>query len=216
VVLPEKLGVADPALTARFDAPLEEAARSGGAVIAAGLERWAADAKHNEVRWYAPGAPAEALYDKQHMLPPFESHLLVGRRLAVREWAGARVGLAICKDMDFAEPALGYAREGVGLLVAPAWDFDEDGWLHSRMAVLRGVEAGYSVARAARNGRLTVSDSRGRVLAEARDGALLAEAPAGAAHTLYAACPWLFPLLNGLLLIALACAAALTGRRRNP
>jgi apolipoprotein N-acyltransferase len=69
--------------------------------------------------------------------------------------------------MDF--PALGreYAQRGTSMLVVPAWDFTADGWLHSRMAVLRGVEGGFAVARAARGGRLTVSDDRGRVLAEA-------------------------------------------------
>jgi len=35
-----------------------------------------------------------------------------------------------------------------------------------RMAILRGVEDGFSIARAPRHGTLSVSDSRGRVLAE--------------------------------------------------
>ena len=44
--------------------------------------------------------------------------------------------------------------------------FDADGWLHARMAMLRGVENGFSIARAPRHGILTVSDTRGHVLAE--------------------------------------------------
>src|SRR5262249_39937264 len=44
--------------------------------------------------------------------------------------------------------------------------FDLDRWLHARMAVLRGVENGFAIARAARNGLLTLSDNRGRILAE--------------------------------------------------
>ena len=48
----------------------------------------------------------------------------------------------------------------------PAWDFDLDRWLHARMAVLRGVENGFAIARAGRNGLLTLTDSRGPVLAE--------------------------------------------------
>jgi Apolipoprotein N-acyltransferase len=51
-------------------------------------------------------------------------------------------------------------------MLVPAWDFNLDGWLHARMAVLRGVENGFALARAARNGLLTLSDSRGRILAE--------------------------------------------------
>jgi apolipoprotein N-acyltransferase len=38
--------------------------------------------------------------------------------------------------------------------------------MHARMAVLRGVENGFAIARSARNGVLTLSDNRGRVLAE--------------------------------------------------
>ena len=52
-------------------------------------------------------------------------------------------------------------------MYVPAWDFIEDGWLHSRMAILRGVENGYAMIRTARQGQLTISDHRGKVLDEA-------------------------------------------------
>lgn len=45
------------------------------------------------------------------------------------------------------------------------------------MAILRGVESGFSIARAAKQGRLTVSDSRGRVFAWQSSAA-----PAGQRH----------------------------------
>ena len=51
-------------------------------------------------------------------------------------------------------------------MLVPAWDFHVDGWLHSRMAVMRAVENGFALARSARNGLLTLSDNRGRILAE--------------------------------------------------
>ena len=59
-----------------------------------------------------------------------------------------------------------YAAEGANLLLVPAWDFNLDRWLHARMAVLRAVENGFALARSARNGLLTLSDNRGRILAE--------------------------------------------------
>ena len=59
------------------------------------------------------------------------------------------------------------------MLLAPAWDFDNDGWLHSRMAVVRGVESGLALARIARGGLATVSDAYGRVIAET-DTAIIA------------------------------------------
>jgi apolipoprotein N-acyltransferase len=51
------------------------------------------------------------------------------------------------------------------------------------MAVMRGVESGFSLTRAAKQGYLTVSDNRGRILAETRSDAapfvtLIADVPA--------------------------------------
>jgi|HubBroStandDraft_1064217.scaffolds.fasta_scaffold256862_3 hypothetical protein len=37
------------------------------------------------------------------------------------------------------------SRNGVVLLIVPASDFGEDGWLHGRMAILRGVKSGSRV-----------------------------------------------------------------------
>jgi apolipoprotein N-acyltransferase len=54
----------------------------------------------------------------------------------------------------------------VVFLCVPAWDFVVDDWLHSRMAVLAGVENGFSEVRPARLGRLTISDQYGRITAE--------------------------------------------------
>lgn len=73
------------------------------------------------------------------------------------------VGLAICKDMDFQSYIGRYNALNPKIFFTPAWDFDQDDWLHSRMAILRGVENGYTVVRNARRGRLTISDDRGKV-----------------------------------------------------
>jgi apolipoprotein N-acyltransferase len=58
------------------------------------------------------------------------------------------------------------------------------------MAIMRGVEGGFSITRAAKNGYLTVSDSRGRVIAETRSDSapfatLLAKVPAAHEDTIY-------------------------------
>jgi apolipoprotein N-acyltransferase len=93
------------------------------------------------------------------------------------------------------------------VLLVPAWDFEVDGWLHSRMAILRGVEAGLAVARVARCGRLTLSDDRGRVVAEAsaeaRDAELVGDLPVRDTRTRYAQWGDWFAWLNvaGLLLL---------------
>src|SRR6266516_5136991 len=75
--------------------------------------------------------------------------------------------MQICKDMDFPALSREYAGDGTNLMLVPAWHFNVDGWLHSRMAVMRAVENGFGLARSARNGLLILSDNRGRILAEA-------------------------------------------------
>jgi apolipoprotein N-acyltransferase len=92
--------------------------------------------------------------------------------------------------MDFHDIGHAYAARDAQLLLVPAWDFGIDGWLHSRMAIMRGVESGFAIARAARSGRLTLSDDRGRVVAEAssaqHDAELVGDLPLHDTHTLYA------------------------------
>ncbi len=129
-------------------------------------------------------------YDKQHMLPPFESYLTPGRSLVTLEKPGEIWGVEICKDMDFTPLSRSYGEAGVGLMLAPGWDFNVDRNWHGHMAVMRGVEDGFSLVRAAKNGYLTVSDNRGRVVAETRSDAapfatLMASIPAAHSATLY-------------------------------
>jgi apolipoprotein N-acyltransferase len=100
-------------------------------------------------------------------------------------------GIAICKDLDFPAMIREYGQSGVTLMLAPAWDFGTDGRLHAHMAVVRGVENGFALARAATDGRLTLSDRYGRIVAEAvtrRDGATVVTADIGlrGGGTLYA------------------------------
>ncbi len=138
-----------------------------GRLLVLGADLLGEGGEANAAIAFVPGRPAPAVYAKRHLLMPFESRFQPGREPAVLDTRWGPLGLAVCKDLDF--PPLGrrYAEQGVSMLLVPAWDFTADGWLHSRMAVLRGVEGGFAVARAARGGRLTLSDDRGRIVAEA-------------------------------------------------
>jgi len=191
IVLPEKIGVTADPNTADVDALFQPVADRTGATVVVGLVHVSMTRRQNEARVYRPAA-APTLYAKQHLLPPFESRMEPGTALTLlaaaepsRPW-----GVAICKDLDFAAPARPYGQSGAGLLLVPAWDFVADRWLHGRMAVMRGVESGFAVARSARQGLLTVSDDRGRILAQrASDTApfttLVADVPAVHHATLY-------------------------------
>src|SRR6266511_275352 len=66
---------------------------------------------------------------------------------------------AICKDLDFTEPVLGYGRGEVSVLYAPAWDRQVDAFWHGHIAVMRAVEDGFSLMRSAGGGFLTVEET---------------------------------------------------------
>jgi len=128
------------------------------------------DHKENRAWLFAPNGVLIADYAKHHLIPGLEATFTSGREFVVRSVGTGRIGIAICKDMDF--PTLGrrYAALGVDALLVPAWDFDQDAWWHARMAILRGVESGFAVVRAARNGLLTASDRYGRIVGVATSG----------------------------------------------
>jgi apolipoprotein N-acyltransferase len=155
----------------------------------AGVVHVAAPVKYNEARIYVPGLVVQR-YDKEHMLPPFESSMKPGTTLVVLPRPQQKWGVEICKDMDFASPARLYGKAGAGLMLVPGWDFVVDGSWHGHIAVMRGVEDGFSIARAAKNGFLTVSDDRGRILGEVSSNSasfatLLVNVPALHSWTVY-------------------------------
>ncbi len=166
VVFPEKIAVVVPSDIAAVDSLMQSTAKQTGAQIIVGVVDVTRDARWNQARVYSPSAEM-VTYEKHHMLPPFESNLKPGTRLTELQQPSGLWGVAICKDMDFPKMGLDYGNDGVGLMLVPAWDFVQDGWQHGRMAILRGVESGFSIARSPKQGILTVTDDRGRVLAEA-------------------------------------------------
>lgn len=194
------------------------AAQRDGVVVDAGIDfKGDPQAERNMVMVFQPGVAAPVRYNKHHLIPGFENHYTPGEHY--RMLGGTpRVGLAICKDMDFHDIGHAYARRDAQLLLVPAWDFRIDGWLHSRMAIMRGVESGFALARAARSGRLTLSDDRGRVVAEAsseqHDAELVGELPLRQTHTLYGRCGnWFVWLDLAALLVLLALAVRPPFRR---
>ena len=208
VVAPEKIVVLQDENTKAVDDLFAAQASSSGSLLVIGVARRAPSEWLNEARVYTPASAAPLLYEKHHMLPPFESKFTVGNSRTLLQQPSGLWGVTICKDMDFPGLSREYGRQGVGLLLVPAWDFDADGWLHGRMAILRGVENGFSIARAPRHGSLTVSDSRGRILAERSTAAapfstILAQVPVRHEATLYSRTGNWFPWCCIAILLAL-------------
>ena len=92
-------------------------------------------------------------------------------------------------------------------MLVPAWDFTVDDWLHSRMAVLRGVEGGFAIARSAKQGQMTISDNRGRILAEEHSSdsgaSIIGSLSPGSEETIYARLGDWFAWVNLAILISL-------------
>jgi apolipoprotein N-acyltransferase len=209
IVIPEKIGGFGEVEVAATDRILGEAAKLSGVTIVAGLQHLP---NLNELRVYGPDGRFEAAYEKHHMLPVFEADLLPGTTRVNMDVPSGRWGFTICKDMDFPKLSREYGRDGAGLLIVPAWDFVQDGWLHGRMAILRGVESGFSIARAPKQGILTVTDSRGRVFAEQETGlstfsSVVATVPVANQRTFYTKngdwFAWLDAIFALLLLLSL-------------
>jgi apolipoprotein N-acyltransferase len=174
---------------------------------------------HNVAEVFSPTPPRRE-YLKQHLVPHLESdEITPGTGILM---TSQHTGVAVCKDMDFVALGRQYSQAGSGLLFVPAWDFDKDAWVHGSMAILRGVEGGYSIARSARDGLLTATDWHGRLLSPAvsshdANAMIVADIPVGPGNTTYSrigdAFGWFCVVLSlGLLVGALAASRSAPAR----
>lgn len=190
VVLPEKLVGITSDDSADVLKVFEESAQSASVILVVGLNRIAVNPRRNLAVVFAPDGRVIAEYSKHHLLPGPETGYESGPSPGLFSGAGGQWGVAICKDMDFPAWLRGYGQSGVRILAVPAWDFVRDARLHSRMAIVRGVENGFAIARVAVQGSLTFSDAYGRILAEDSsakkpDALLVSEIVPGPGATFY-------------------------------
>jgi apolipoprotein N-acyltransferase len=164
VLLPEKIAVLAPDAAASLRQRMAKLAAAGQVWLALGV---GIDdgGKTNHLWLFAPDGRLAADYIKHHLAPP-ERDYAAGAGFELQAIEGARYGLAICKDVHFAEMGRAYAGLGAQALLVPAWDFGEDGEYAARLSAVRSVETGMPMLRAAREGLLTISDGYGRVVAE--------------------------------------------------
>lgn len=184
VLLPEKIAVLAPAAAQLIERRLSALARRSGVWLAAGIGIDDGRAKRNREWLFAPDGQLAADYEKHHMAPP-ERDYATGSAFDVRTIDGTRFGLAICKDMHFAEMGRAYGARAAAAMLVPAWDFGLDAEYAARLSALRGVESGFAMVRASREGLLTVTDQVGRIVAETPSAmlpgaTLLAHLPAAA------------------------------------
>lgn len=167
VVLPERAFNMNKELQKEFTGKLTPVAKNGNALLIAGYTNYTGENDRNSALVIDSQGNVLANYDKNHLVTGLERQFMPGKGASVIISDQFKLGTAICKDLDFPDFIRDYGKAGVNLVCVPAWDFEVDAWLHSRMAILRGVENGFSEIRAARQGFLTISDCYGRVLHKA-------------------------------------------------
>jgi apolipoprotein N-acyltransferase len=220
IVLPEKIAFLAPPVAQQWQQHFSAMAAQNHVwlEVSVGID----DGKRptNWAWLFTPEGALASSYQKHHMAPPERRERYTsGADYSVSTIDGYTYGLAICKDMHFAALGRAYGQRHTAVMLVPAWDFDYlDGWMEARTTVVRGIENGYLIVRASREGLLTVSDAYGRILAEQPSSAmpgssLLAKViVANPVPTLYSRIGNLF----GWLCVAAAIIFLLIGRKTVP
>jgi apolipoprotein N-acyltransferase len=218
LVLPEKIGLVTPAVAAEWQEHLGGLAARHHLWIEAGVGIDDAGMRVNQAWLFAPDGDLAGTYRKQHLSPGEARDFVPGHDTFVQRIQGRIYGLAICKDMFSAALGRAYGSRGAAVMLVPAWNPTfEDAGMEGRNTRVRGVENGYAVVRAAREGFLTVSDAYGRIVAEKRSSrlpgtVLLARLPGGGrVPTLYSSTGDLF----GWTCVGAAAVLLAAGRRAD-
>jgi apolipoprotein N-acyltransferase len=215
VVLPEKMIGVSPESVGPVMSILGNAARAARVTVIAGLSHNGVQPRRNIAVVFSPDGSVAAEYEKHHPVPIIERDYGRGTDATLFTGPGAQWGVAICKDLDFPAWLRVYGARGVRFLAVPAWDFVDDARLHARMAVVRGVESGFTIVRSAQFGLVTLSDSYGRILREqssASDPLVVDAAPSGVGTTFYAR----FGDWFGWASVLLAATLMIIAARANP
>jgi len=167
VLLPEKIIDIQASALPTLSSTFQKLAVSNKVDLVVGLTVFADHGNdYNRALVYSSTGSPPTAYDKHHLIPGVEPYTAGTHLGLLPPSPQGHWGVLICKDLDFPGLARQYGEANIDLLLIPALDFDNDGWLHSRMALLRGVENGIPLARNGSKGRLTLTDQHGRVVTE--------------------------------------------------
>ncbi len=211
VVLPERAFNVNAETEPGVMQMLKNAARKNHVYIVSGYTNFRNKPSRNSAIVIDTAGNTLCDYDKVHLVTGFEKQFASGSGTGLFKLNGIQAGTAICKDLDFPAHLRKYGRSETEIVCVPAWDFVQDDWLHSRMAILRSVENGFSMVRSARLGRLTISDGYGRVNYESssarkKGATLLGEVSLQNKSTIYSRFGEWFGIMNlaGAILLIVA------------
>jgi apolipoprotein N-acyltransferase len=208
VVLPEKMVGLAPSYRGEAETILADAARASGVRLVAGLNL-TGDTPRRNIAWvFGPDGRRVLEYDKRLLVPMFEDGYAPGAAPGLVPTRDGMLGVAICRDLLLPSLLRAYGRAGTRVLVAPSWDFTTDAAIQARVPVLRAVEGGYPIVRAAQEGLLVAVDAAGRPLLrrpswEERETLAVVDVPLGSGRTPYALHGDWFLALDTLALAAL-------------
>jgi len=190
VVTPEEIIGVAPSYEWDVVLGLQRVAQMSHVWLVVGLNQIGRSPKRNIAVVFTPDGKIAASYAKHHLIPSLEWDYKPGSKPAVFDPPWGRTAVLISQDLDFPDTARELAALGVRVVVAPASDWKGSEVIHQRMAVVRGVESGFSLARAARAGMLSANDSRGRQIAarvpmHGVDTMATADLPIGTGRTFY-------------------------------
>ena len=190
VVLPEKIIGVAPSYEWDVVQGFQRIASMSHVWLVVGLNQIGRTPKRNIAVVFGPDGKIAAAYAKHHLVTGLESDYKPGWSTAIFDAPWGRTAVLISQDLDFPETARELAAHDVRIVMAPASDWPGSELIHQRMAVVRGVESGFSLARAARGGVVSANDSRGREIAarqsiRGEDTVVTANLPLGTGRTLY-------------------------------
>jgi apolipoprotein N-acyltransferase len=190
VVLPEKIVGVSPRYEWDVVQGFSRIASMSHVWLVVGLNQIDRSPKRNIAVVFDPDGKIVVAYAKHHLIPSLEWDYKPGSKPAIFDAPWGRTAVLISQDLDFIATARELAAQQVRVVLAPASDWRGSEKIHQRMAVLRGVEAGFSIARAARNGMVSANDSRGHQIAALatspiQDAIATADLPLGPGQTFY-------------------------------
>jgi apolipoprotein N-acyltransferase len=190
VVLPEKIIGVAPNYEWDVVLGLGRIASMSHVWLVAGLNQIGRTPKRNIAVVFGPDGKIVASYAKHHLVPGLEEDYKPGSKTAIFDAPWGRSAVLISQDLDFPATASELSDNDVRVVLAPASDWTGSELIHQRMAVVRGVEFGFSLARSARGGVVSANDSRGRQIAarepgHGEDTISTADLPLGTGRTIY-------------------------------
>jgi len=184
-----------------FEQRAGQVAREAGIHLVAGVAVFTPGQGYYENLWFGFDSTGTLIgrYHKARPVPGDPERGADSRIPVVATELGRLAG-AVCFDADFPDLILRAGRRHADLLVVPSSDWRAIDPLHTRMALVRGVENGCSVVRPTRQGLSAAADYQGRILAtadffRATPSVMVAQVPSRGVRTPYSRLPDLVPYL---------------------